>query len=170
MTAVEIAPIAPALIEGYRRAVHVVARERRYLSPLEAVPPAQTRDFVLGLMAKGDPIYVAVANGDVVGWCDIQRHRFPAHAHRGTLGMGIVPDHRRRGVGLRLIQRTLDEAFANDFVRIELSVRADNLNAMRLYEKVGFVVEGVLRDAMLVDNEYHDAIAMALIDRTRSPL
>ena len=146
----------------------VVARERRYLALLEAVPVAQTRDFVLGLMAKGDPMYVALANGDVVGWCDIQRQLFPAHAHRGTLGMGVLPEHRRRGVGLRLIQRALDEAFAKGFVRIELCVRADNPNAMGLYKKVGFVVEGMLRDAVFVDDAYHDAVAMALVDRTRS--
>jgi RimJ/RimL family protein N-acetyltransferase len=36
---------------------------------------------------------------------------------------------------------------------------------MRLYEKVGFVREGVLRDAVFVDGEFHDAIAMALIGR-----
>ncbi len=114
-------------------------------------------------------MFVALADGDVVGWCDIQRQPFPTHAHRGRLGMGILPEHRRRGLGLRLIRRTLDEAFAKRFVRIELSVRADNLDAMRLYEKVGFVVEGVLSDAVFVDGEYHDAIAMALVDRTRLP-
>jgi RimJ/RimL family protein N-acetyltransferase len=50
-------------------------------------------------------------------------------------------------------------------VRIELSVRADNLRAVRLYEKVGFVREGVLRDAVFVDGKLHNALAMALIDR-----
>jgi hypothetical protein len=33
------------------------------------------------------------------------------------------------------------------------------------YDKAGFVREGVVRDAVLIDGEYRDAIAMALIRR-----
>jgi RimJ/RimL family protein N-acetyltransferase len=165
MTA-DIAPIAPDHIESFRRAVDIVARERRYLTLLEAFPLRETREFVLSVMEKGDPMFVALANGEVVGWCDIQRHPFPAHSHRGTLGMGVLPDYRRRGIGARLMDQTLKQGFAAGFVRIEFSVRADNLRAMRLYEKFGFVREGVLRDAVFVDGEFHDTIAMALIDRS----
>jgi RimJ/RimL family protein N-acetyltransferase len=165
----DIAPIAPEHIEGYHHAVDTVARERRYLTLLEAFPLPQTRDFVLRLIEKGDPMFVAVANGEVVGWCDIQRHPFPAHAHRGTLGMGVVSEYRGCGIGARLMDRTLREAFAAGFVRVELSVRADNLRAARLYEKLGFVREGMLRDAVFVDGQFHDAIAMALIEPGRSP-
>ena len=82
LASADVVPIAPEHIEGYRRAVDMVARERRYLTVLEAFPLAQTRDFVLGLMKKGDPMFVAAGNGEVVGWCDIQRHPFPAHSHR----------------------------------------------------------------------------------------
>ena len=157
--------MAPEHIEGFRRAVDTVARERKYLTLLEAFPLPQTRDFVLQLLAKGDPMFVAVADGEVVGWCDIQRHPFPAHSHRGTLGIGVVPDYRGQGAGARLMDRALKQAFASGFVRIEFSVRADNLRAMRLYERFGFIREGVLRDAVFVDGEFHDTIAMALIDR-----
>jgi RimJ/RimL family protein N-acetyltransferase len=162
---VDIAPIVPEHIESYRRALDIVARERRYLTLYEAFPLPETRAFALGLMEKGDPMFVALANGEVVGWCDIQRHPFSAHSHRGTLGMGLIPDYRGRGVGARLMDQTVSQAFAAGFVRIELNVRADNLRAVRLYEKAGFVREGVLRDAVFVDGEFHDAIAMALIDR-----
>ena len=66
------------------------------------------------------------------------------------------------------MDQTLKQAFATGFVRVELTVRADNLRAQRLYEKLGFVREGVLRDAVFVDGKFHDAIGMALIDRERS--
>jgi RimJ/RimL family protein N-acetyltransferase len=160
-----IVPIRPEHIEGYRSAVDIVARERKYLTLLEAFPLAQTRDFALALVARGDPIFVAVAGSAVIGWCDIQRHAIPAHAHRGTLGMGIVPGHRGRGVGLVLIETALQRALASGFTRIELNVRADNLAAIKLYEKVGFAHEGVLRDAVLVDGAYHDSLAMAKLAR-----
>jgi ribosomal protein S18 acetylase RimI-like enzyme len=168
MTA-DVVPIASKDIESYWRAIDTIARERKYLTLLEAFPLPQTREFLLGLMERGDPVFVALANGEVVGWCDIRRHLFPAHLHRGTLDMGVVPDYRGRGIGARLMDQALKQAFATGFVRVELSVRADNTRAIRLYEKVGFVREGVLRDAVFVDGEFHDAIAMALIDRGPSP-
>ncbi len=117
-------------IESFYRALDLVARERKYLTLLEAPPLQQTRDFVLASIRNGDPQFVALAEGEVVGWCDIRRHFFPAHAHRGTLGMGIIPAYRGRGLGMRLLQATLDKAFAVGLVRIEFDVHADNARAL----------------------------------------
>ena len=121
-------------------------------------------------MEKGDPIFVALASGEVVGCGAIFKGipSPPAHSHGERWAWELLPGYRRPGIGSRLIDRTLKQAFATGFVRIELSVRADNLRAARLYEKLGFVKEGVLGDAVFVDGEYHDAIAMALINRARS--
>jgi RimJ/RimL family protein N-acetyltransferase len=165
---IDIVPIAPEHIEGFHRALDIVARERKYLTLLEAPPLPQTREFVLTLIKNRDLQFVALAAGEVIGWCDIRRHFFPAHAHRGTLGMGIIPAYRGGGLGLRLINTALAQARGAGFVRIELDVYADNRRAIALYESVGFVREGVTRDAVFVDGEYRDAIAMALVDRSHA--
>jgi RimJ/RimL family protein N-acetyltransferase len=44
-------------------------------------------------------------------------------------------------------------------------VHADNARAIALYERIGFVREGVARDAVFVDGQYRDAISMARVDR-----
>ena len=161
-------PDKPEHIESFHRALDIVARERKYLALLEAPPLSQTREFVMDFIQKGGLQFVALAEGEVVGWCDIQRHGFPSRAHRGTLGMGIVPAYRGRGIGLRLIQATLAQARVARFVRVELDVHADNARAIALYEKVGFVREGVARDAVFIDGEYRDAINMAIVDRANA--
>lgn len=46
--------------------------------------------------------------------------------------------------------------------RLELSVIETNLAARRLYERLGFQVEGTLRDHLFLDDAYHDEILMAL--------
>jgi len=158
-------PIAPEHIESFHRALDTVARERKYLTLFEAPQLPQTREFVMENITSGNPQFVALEEGEVVGWCDIRRHFFPAHAHRGTLGMGIIPAYRGRGLGARLLNATLEAAFDAGFVRVELNVHADNVQAIALYERVGFVREGVVRDAAFIDGEYRDAIAMALIRR-----
>jgi RimJ/RimL family protein N-acetyltransferase len=47
--------------------------------------------------------------------------------------------------------------------RISLEVYAFNPRARRAYEKVGFVAEGVLRDALLWDGERVDATVMSIL-------
>jgi ribosomal protein S18 acetylase RimI-like enzyme len=168
MSDVAVVPISLERIESYHRALDIVAREKRYLTILEAFPLPQTREFVLGLMRKGDPQFVAVADGEVVGWCDIRRLPFPSQAHRGILGVGVVPAYRGRGLGRRLLAETLAQAARAGFVRIELDVRADNGRAIALYEEAGFVTEGVIRDAVCVDGAYCDAILMAIVNRANA--
>jgi RimJ/RimL family protein N-acetyltransferase len=160
---VAIAPLAADHIESFYRALDVVARERRYLLLLEAPPPEATREFVLGSLASGNPHFVALADGKVVGWCDIRRQPFASVAHRGALGMGIVPPYRGRGIGTRLLAATMRKAREAGFARVEFEVRADNARAIALYEKFGFAREGVVRRAVFVDGDYVDAIAMAMI-------
>lgn len=160
-----IEPISAEHIEGFHAAFDTVARERRFLTFLAAPPLEDTRRFVLSSLAKGNPHFIALVDGKVIGWCDIIRHGFPSHAHRGSLGMGLLPDHRGCGIGTRLIEAALQTAWESDFTRIELSVHADNGSATALYERSGFVREGLVRDAFQVDGVYRDAISMAIIRR-----
>ena len=152
-------------VEGYRRALDLVARERKYLTMLEAQPEPETLRFVKSNLENGNPMMVALAGDKVVGWCDVRREFFPSRAHRGTLGMGLLPEWRGRGLGQRLLEATLAQARRSGFKRIELDVYADNLRAIALYEKAGFVREGLLRDATLIDGVFRDAILMAIVER-----
>jgi RimJ/RimL family protein N-acetyltransferase len=160
---VAIAPLAENNIESFHSALDVVARERCYLLLLEAPPLKATREFVLGSLASGNPHTVALDDGKVVGWCDIRRQPFPSVAHRGALGMGIIPPYRGRGLALRLLAATVEKAGEAGFSRVEFEVRADNLRAIALYEKFGFVREGVVRRAVFLGGHYIDAVAMAMI-------
>jgi RimJ/RimL family protein N-acetyltransferase len=152
-------------VEGYRRALDVVARERKYLAMLEAQPEPDTLRFVKSNLENGNPMMVALAGGEVIGWCDVRREFFPSRAHRGTLGMGLLPEWRGRGLGQRLLEATLAQTRRSGFKRIELDVYADNQRAIALYEKAGFVREGLLRDASLIDGVFRDAILMAIVER-----
>jgi RimJ/RimL family protein N-acetyltransferase len=164
-SAVTILPVREENIISFHDALDTVCRERKYLTFLEAPPLDGFRDFVTGMIADGNPQFVALAGQSVVGWCDIRRHTRAAHAHRGTLGMGIIPSHRDRGLGLMLINATMEQARKAGIVRIELGVHADNERAIALYEKVGFVREGTARDAVFIDGRYVDTVNMAIVYR-----
>lgn len=158
-----IVPVAEEHIRGYHEAVDRVARERRYLAFLEALPIEKSAAFVRENIAQGNPHVVALAGGEVVGWCDICPIPRPVYAHGGVLGMGIVEEHRGKGIGEALMRAALAEARRRGLTRVELTVRADNTRAIALYRRIGFVDEGVKRKAIRVDGRYVDVVCMALL-------
>lgn len=160
---IEIIAISEAHIESFHRAVDAVARERRYLAFLEAPPLPATRSFVLDMIAHRHPQFVALSAGEVVGWCDVRRHPRPIYAHAGILGMGLLQPFRGQGIGTRLIRTALDAAKTAGMMRVELSVRENNLNAIALYKRTGFAVEGLSRNAVRVDGVYENVIQMAVL-------
>jgi ribosomal protein S18 acetylase RimI-like enzyme len=160
---IEIVPIALDHVEGFHRALDSVARERKYLSIFEAFPVAAMADFILRQNKTGGPAFVALKVGEVIGWCDIRRQALPAFAHRGSVGMGVVAQWRGRGIGSRLLNAAIEDGFRRGLVRVELEVRADNARAIALYERIGFVREGIVHNAFSIDGQYFDAIAMAII-------
>jgi ribosomal protein S18 acetylase RimI-like enzyme len=163
-----IVPIAEEHIVGFRAALDSVARELRYLAFLEAPPIDDVREFVRANMAAGAPQFVAIADGNVVDWCDVLPKPRPAMRHSGVLGMGVIAEYRGRGIGKALIEAALGAAKAKGLTRIELTVRVDNARARGLYEALGFGVEGFCRRYMRINGEYYDSYLMALVDGTNA--
>jgi len=158
-----IVPTSAEHIEGFHAVVDRVARERRYLAMLKAFPLEETARYVRDCIERKSPHFVAIADGRVVGWCDITPMPRETQAHGGVLGMGIVDGYRGKRIGLALMQAALARARETGFIRVELTVREDNLRAKGLYEKVGFVTEGVKRKAALHDGRYYDLVLMAIL-------
>jgi ribosomal protein S18 acetylase RimI-like enzyme len=163
MASVEIVPIAQDHIESFHRALDFVARERRYLAFLEAPPFESTQAFVLNNIEQGYPQLVAVSADQVVGWCDVVPNPRPIFAHVGLLGMAVLPEFRRQGLGGRLIRRTLDAARKFGLRRVELTVRESNTVAIELYRKIGFTTEGLHRDRIRLDGAYENQMFMGLL-------
>jgi RimJ/RimL family protein N-acetyltransferase len=163
MSAVRIVPIQDEHIASFYVVLDEVARERRYLAMTEAPALEDVRSFTKRMMDAGLPRVVALVGDEVVGWCDLDLKVRETLKHTAVLGMGVARSYRGRGIGLRLMEATLDAARTKGLARIELMVRLDNERAKKLYEKAGFRVEGLLRRYMFVDGEYHDGYLMALL-------
>jgi RimJ/RimL family protein N-acetyltransferase len=69
-----------------------------------------------------------------------------------------------RGYGTEATRLVLDYAFdVLGLHRVGLEVFDFNSRALRVYEKCGFVREGVLRDALRWDGEWHDVVQMSVL-------
>jgi RimJ/RimL family protein N-acetyltransferase len=72
---------------------------------------------------------------------------------------------RNRGLGTEAIRMLIGYGFEQlGLHRISLDVLDFNPRARRVYEKVGFVTEGVLREAHIWENQWVDDILMAILD------
>ena len=99
--------------------------------------------------------YVVALDGqDVVGWaglCD-----YPDEAWVQTVG--VAPAAQGRGVGSLLVAELLAEAARRRQRAVSLEVRAGNATAQRLYERHGFVRQGLRRGYYQPSGE--DAVVM----------
>lgn len=86
-------------------------------------------------------------------------------AHSAELGIAIGEKaYWNRGLGSEALRILLNEGFYKfNLHRIELRVYARNHRAIRAYEKVGFVHEGVKREATYRDGEYMDDLLMSVL-------
>lgn len=159
---VAIAHLAEPHFEQLRSVLDVVAREQRYLALFEAPPAEEAFAFYREIIAHGQ-CHVALSQGSVVGWCDIQPVFGQARKHIGVLGMGLLPAFRRQGIGTQLLSAAIGAAWSRGLRRIELTVREDNTNAKALYERLGFRDEGIKRQSMLVAGRYYDCYSMAVL-------
>jgi RimJ/RimL family protein N-acetyltransferase len=159
----DIIPIIENHIEGYAVALDSVARERKYLGFLEGPSLESSRAFVLKNISENRPHFIALDKNIVIGWCDITSLSRPIYSHAGELGMGVLANYRGRGIGLDLIQAALVKAKSVGLTRIELIVREDNTAAIALYQKIGFAIEGLHKNAIKIDDDYINTISMALL-------
>ena len=69
-----------------------------------------------------------------------------------------------KGFGSQVTQLIVDYAFETlNLNRIQLHVCAENTPAIKIYERVGFVKEGVLRQAMFRNGNYVDFWVMGIL-------
>lgn len=55
-------------------------------------------------------------------------------------GLAVIPEHQGHGIGRGLIDRTKEKSLKEGYTNLSLIVFADNLDAIRLYERNGFQI------------------------------
>lgn len=76
--------------------------------------------------------------------------------------MGVQRAYRGQGIGKRLALAAIEKAREKYLERVELQVFASNEAALRLFEGLGFVVEGRKQRGRKLDDVYDDIVEMVL--------
>lgn len=104
---------------------------------------------------KDDPTYLGEVVLNDIDWENRSANFRIALASQSLFGQGLGTEatHLILDYGVRTLH----------LHRIELEVYDFNPRAKRVYEKVGFVQEGVKRDVLLWEGTYHNAIVMSIL-------
>ncbi|RSD26188.1 GNAT family N-acetyltransferase [Mesobacillus subterraneus] len=104
---------------------------------------------------------VVETEGTLAGFSRCQGTELKRLRHRVEFGIGVLKEYWGFGMGKNLLLESISWADANGIRKISLQVLESNENAKKLYEKLGFEVEGVLRkDKFLSDGNYYNTVLM----------
>jgi putative acetyltransferase len=155
---------APAILALHRKVVALpggLARE----------PHEVTAEYIAHAMAGaadgGINLVAVAADGGLGGELHVERMKVGIFTHVLTdLTVAVDPDWQGKGVGSALFHALFDAARAlrPPVSRIELWTGADNLGAQRLYQRLGFKIEGrMIGRGRYPDGRVEDDIVMGLL-------
>ncbi|WP_282083336.1 GNAT family N-acetyltransferase [Streptomyces tendae] len=135
-------------------------------SPPRELTPQVLRDWYGTRSARPDRLDLAVtdlADGELLG--EVVLHDWEPENRSCTFRTLIGPRGRGRGVGTEATRLIVGHAFGElGLHRVQLEAYAHNHRALRVYEKVGFVREGVRREVERRDGVWVDEVLMAVLD------
>ena len=116
--------------------------------------PWREQDFEKAAFDMETLYLVAEQAGKIVGCCGVRN----LSGDGEITNVSVKHSFRRQGIAEQLMKRLLSEGAAMGITAFTLEVRSGNLAAICLYEKLGFVTEGVRKN--FYRNPSEDALIM----------
>lgn len=111
---------------------------------------------------SANPVFVAFQNAQPVGIMGLMRQAPSKMRHRATIIMVYLRQSERgQGLANALLDSLFEHARKNGVRQVELAVSAENLAAIRFYERAGFREIGRIPGAFLDQGREIDEIMMA---------
>ncbi len=75
-------------------------------------------------------------------------------------------ENHNKGYGTETVKLMIDYAFETlNLNRVQLHVATKNIAGIKAYKRNGFIIEGLLREAMYGDGQYHDFHLMGILKK-----
>ncbi len=124
----------------------------------------EERDYLARVAASDNSLaIVATVGGELVGGLTFDGGQRARLRHMGEFGISVAQAYAGLGIGRAMIEYMIDWAERTGVVRkINLKVRVDNIGAIRLYERMGWVQEGRTTRDTIIDGQFNDCLLMGL--------
>ena len=115
------------------------------------------------LSRENQTIFVVEEQGALVGYLAAFGGSYARNKHEAHIVAGLLEAFTSQGIGTALFKRLDAWACEHHIHRLELTVMVHNARGVGLYQKMGFAIEGVKKDSLLVDGVYVDEYYMGKI-------
>lgn len=125
----------------------------------------QEREFIRNTSNRENCIFiVGLIDGRIIGSLTFIASPRKRMMHRGELGIAVLKQFWGIGVGNFLMDYLFRWVNSNGIInKVDLSVREDNINAINLYMKWGFKIEGRISKGLYINGKYYDLYNMGKI-------
>ena len=124
----------------------------------------EQRGRIQGLLTQANQnIFVAEQAGQLAGFLGAFGGSQRRNRNCAYIVVGILQAFAGQGLGTQFFQALDEWAVQHDLHRLELTVMCHNAQAVHLYQKMGFQIEGIKQDSLLVNGKYVDEFYMAKI-------
>ena len=109
-------------------------------------------------------MFVVKKEDEIIGNAYIHVNPRERIRHKAEIAISVLKEYWGKGVGSLLMENLIDYAKSTAFIEtIYLEVVSENLRAIRLYEKFGFITFGINKNASKIsDDKYYDWVLMRL--------
>ncbi|MCB9034425.1 MAG: GNAT family N-acetyltransferase [Chitinophagales bacterium] len=112
---------------------------------------------------KTGSIFAFEVDNILVGFILIQRSMLNKINHCASIAIGVLQKFSSKGIATQLMQKAEQWCIVNNISRLELTVMKHNTRAIKLYQRIGFEIEGTRKRAILMNDIFYDEYYMGKI-------
>lgn len=160
-TKVTLRPVVEEDANDIISSVSSIIKEGTYIQK-ERVRTLEEELAFIKHVTTNDHMYMAVdIEGKVKGIARVLRGELVMKQHTGLFRTWLHQDAQGKGIGKKVMEYTLEWCKQHNLHKLCLTVFATNQIAIKLYEKVGFAIEGIQKEQVCLNGVYDDEIFMA---------
>jgi len=121
-----------------------------------------TKEYLNNILENdGSFVLICIDADKIIGSIDLIRKKRLEEHHVADIGMCIKKEYRNKGIGKEMFRKVFDICQNEKKIeKIELDVFSNNIAGIKLYERMGFEIEGKRRNSIVKGNEKIDLIMM----------
>lgn len=124
------------------------------------------KQYICSMNFEKNLLIVATSDTAVVGALSgIQMNGgdHPQTAHILTIGLHIIPAYRGMGIGSQMLEYAIVWAKEHAFKKLEANIFTVNKKSLHLFERAGFIEEGLRRKRIRIGNQYIDEVLIGKV-------
>ncbi len=127
------------------------------------VPFEKELDYIENINTESSIMLVAVAKGEIIGSTSFSSGVRSRVHHTGELGITVKKAYWNLGIGSALLGEIIIWAKNTKIIRkINLKVKTDHINGIKLYRKFGFKEEGIVSREFCINGEFFNSMHMGM--------